>query len=66
MTTALETFSIEDRRAMLATLDGLRRQLDLVSHRIVDQPHDPLPGPAWDSLDCVFINLATVTKTWVN
>lgn len=66
MTTSPETLSLEDRQACLQTIDGLQRRLTLIAHKLISDAHDPLPGPAWDSLDFAFINLATATKTWVN
>lgn len=66
MTASPETLTLEDRQICLQNIEGLQRQLTLVAHRLISDARDPLPGPAWDSLDFAFINLATATQHWVN
>lgn len=66
MTTSPDHLSLKDRRAMLATMDGLRSQLDLVCHRIVDQPQAPIPDSTWQYLMVARLEIGAVTGRWIN
>lgn len=66
MTTTPETLDLEDRRAIFASLEGLRRQIDLLIHHVIDQPTDPIPDLLWQLLMQARLEMGAITARWIH